>query len=192
MNPETALTEKQKRDRGLLYDANYDPALIAERTACQERLYAYNNLRPGGTEAQQRALRDILGTAGEGLVVVQPLFCDYGYHIHTGRDCFFNTHTVFLDEAPVTFGDHVFVGPNCSFYTAIHPLDAPRRNRGLELARPIRVGHNVWLGGNVTVLPGVSIGDGAVIGAGSVVTRDVPPGVVAVGNPCRVLRKIEE
>ena len=98
---------------------------------------------------------------------------------------------VILDEAPVRFGDNVFVAPNCSFYTAGHPVDAVERNKGIEYARPISIGNDVWIGGNVTVLPGVTIGDNCVIGAGSVVVNDIPAGSVAVGNPCRVIRKIE-
>ena len=97
-----------------------------------------------------------------------------------------------LDCAKVTFGDNVFVGPDCGFYTAGHPIDAKQRNQGLEYARPIHVGDNVWIGGGVRVLPGVSIGEGAVIGSGSVVTKDIPPRVIAAGNPCRVIREIEE
>lgn len=103
-----------------------------------------------------------------------------------------NFNCVILDGARVTFGDNVFVAPGCGFYTAGHPLDAEQRNKGLEYARPIKVGSNVWIGGNVCVLPGVTIGDNCVIGAGSVVTRDIPSGVVAAGNPCRVIRKIGE
>lgn len=102
-----------------------------------------------------------------------------------------NYGCVILDEAKVEFGDNVFVAPNCGFYTAGHPLDAATRNRGLEYARPITVGNDVWIGANVTVLPGVSIGDGCVIGAGSVVTKDIPARSLTVGNPCRVVRKIE-
>ena len=107
-----------------------------------------------------------------------------GSHVEINHNC------VILDCAQVTFGDHVFIGPNCGFYTAGHPLDAQTRNAGLEFARPITVGDSVWFGGNVTVLPGVTIGSGSVIGAGSVVSRDIPPNVIAVGNPCRVVRTI--
>ncbi len=185
------LTEKEKMLRGEWYDANYDADLLAERAACRQLLEAFN--RDGQTDDRRAALlQQALPRLGERTTIVPPLYCDYGYHIETGHDCFFNFHTTFLDEAPIRFGNHVFVGPNCSFYTAIHPLDAGLRNRGLECARPITVGDNVWLGGNVTVLPGVNIGEGSVIGAGSVVTHDIPAGVVAVGNPCRVLRTLAQ
>lgn len=182
------MTEKEKCAAGLLYDANYDAALIAERNACQELCYAYNQLAPTATEERTVLLRRLLGTAGERLVIVSPFFCDYGRNVHFGADSFMNTACVILDEAEVRFGDHVFVGPQCGFYTACHPLDRERRNAGLEYARPIHVGNDVWIGGHVTVLPGVTIGDGSIIGAGSVVTHDIPAGVIAAGNPCRVLR----
>lgn len=175
---------------GDLYDANYNDELLALLDATRERLHQFNLLRPSQVQEQRELLRSLLGTVGERFKVIQPFFCDYGFNIHLGEDFFANTHLVILDEAPVTFGDHVFIGPNCSFYTAGHPLDVEQRNRGLEYARPITVGHNVWLGGNVTVVPGVSIGDGCVIGAGSVVTRDIAPHTLAAGNPCRPLRRI--
>ncbi len=184
-------TEKQKMLCGEWYDANYDAQLTAEREACRRRCEAFN--QPGLTDGQRdEALRQLLPHLGQRSAVVPPLHCDYGCHVETGTDCFFNFGTTLLDGAPIRFGNHVFVGPDCGFYTAIHPLDAARRNRGLERALPITVEDDVWLGGHVTVLPGVTIGRGSVIGAGSVVTRDVPPGVVAAGNPCRVIRRIEE
>ena len=129
---------------------------------------------------------------GEGGCIISPFYCDYGYHIRIGHNFFANTNLVILDGADVTIGDNVFIAPHVGIYTAGHPLDIGRRNAGLEYAYPIRIGNNVWIGGNVVILPGVTIGDGAVIGAGSVVTRDVPAHTLAVGNPCRPLRKIDE
>lgn len=122
----------------------------------------------------------------------QPFYCDYGYNIEIGENFYANMNCVILDEAKVTFGDNVFIAPSCGFYTAGHPLDVEQRNRGLEYARPIRVGNNVWIGAQVCVLPGVTIGDNTVIGAGSVVNRDIPANVIAAGNPCRVIREITE
>lgn len=127
---------------------------------------------------------------GEHFTIEQPFLCDYGHNIFLGEDFYANFNCVILDEAPVTFGNHVFVAPNCGFYTAGHPLDAELRNRGLEYARPITIGHNVWIGAQVCVLPGVTIGDNCVIGAGSVVTKDIPAHSLAVGNPCRVVRHL--
>lgn len=184
------MTEKEKMLSGMIYDANNDPALIAERLECKELCRDYNELRPRETKAREILLRKILGSSKEGLLVEQPFYCDYGYNIHVGKNFYANFNLVILDEATVTFGDNVFIAPNCGFYTAGHPLDARERNKGLEYARSISVGDNVWFGAGVSVLPGVTIGDNCVIGAGSVVTRDIPSDSVAVGNPCKVIKKI--
>ncbi|MDE6310821.1 MAG: sugar O-acetyltransferase [Muribaculaceae bacterium] len=185
------MTEKDKMLAGQIYDANYDPALIAERLECKDACRRYNELPPRNMEERTELLMELLGTAGSGLLIEQPFFCDYGYNVHAGRNFYANFHLTILDEAPVVFGDNVFIGPNCSFYTACHPIDPTERNKGLEFARPIKVGNNVWFGGSVTVLPGVTIGDNCVIGAGSVVTHDVPDNTVAAGNPCHVIRNID-
>ena len=174
-------TEKQKAAEGLLYDANNDPELQQEMLQTRCLLHEYNLLPPDRTDERDRLIRRIVHM-GEG----------GGYHIRIGRNFFANTNLVILDGADVTIGDNVFIAPHVGIYTAGHPLDIGRRNAGLEYAYPICIGNNVWIGGNVVILPGVTIGDGAVIGAGSVVTRDVPAHTLAVGNPCRPLRKIDE
>lgn len=186
------MTEKEKMLKGMLYDANYDPQLIEERLECKKLCRDYNELRPKDIAGRNVLLRKILGAAGDGLLVEQPFYCDYGYNIRVGKNFFANFNLVILDEAPVTFGDNVFVAPNCGFYTAGHPVDAPERNIGLEYARPITVGNDVWIGAGVSVLPGVTIGSNCVIGAGSVVTRDIPSNSIAVGNPCRVIKTIAD
>ncbi len=185
-------TEKEKAREGLLYDANYDAELIAERAACKEICHEYNSLPPSKAEERERLLRRLLGKAGRALIIEPPFNCDYGYNIEVGENFYMNVNGVILDGAKVTFGNNVFIAPNCGFYTAGHPLDAKRRNQGLEYAYPIRVGNNVWIGAGVSVLPGVTIGDNAVIGAGSVVNKDIPANALAVGNPCRVVRMLEE
>lgn len=185
------MTEKEKAAKGLLYDANDDVSLLRERLICKELCWELNALRPSQTEQRIELLRKLLGQIGEQNEILPPFFCDYGYNIRIGSGSFFNHNTVILDGAAVTFGDHVFVAPNCSFYTAGHPFDIAQRNAGLEYAKPITVENNVWIGGNVVVLPGVTIGKGSVIGAGSVVTKDIPAGVLAFGNPCRVIHKLE-
>lgn len=185
-------TEKMKAQAGLLYDANYDAELLAERTACADRLYELNLLRPSQEEERKALLRKLLGKTKENFCIVSPFHCDYGYNIEVGENFFMNAGGVILDGARVTFGDNVFIAPHCGFYTAGHPLDIEQRNQGLEYAYPITVGDNVWIGAHVCVLPGVIIGEGSVIGAGSVVTKDIPPHVLAVGNPCRVIREITE
>ncbi|MDE5750906.1 MAG: sugar O-acetyltransferase [Duncaniella sp.] len=185
------MTEKEKMLAGLIYDANYDPQLIEERMKCKEMIRDYNDMRPRDMDGRTSLLRLLLGTVGENILVEQPFYCDYGYNIHVGENFYSNFNLTILDGAPVTFGDNVFIAPNCGFYTAGHPLDPVERNKGLEYARPIKVGNNVWFGAGVHVLPGVTIGDNCVIGAGSVVNRDIPPCSLAVGNPCRVVKKIE-
>lgn len=185
------MTEKEKMLCGMIYDANYDKQLIEERLECKELCRDYNDLRPKDIAGRDALLRKILGAAGDGLLVEQPFYCDYGYNIRVGKNFFANFNLVILDEAPVTFGDNVFIAPNCGFYTAGHPVEAAERNKGLEYARPITVGNDVWFGAGVSVLPGVTIGNNCVIGAGSVVTKDIPSNSVAVGNPCRVIKRID-
>ena len=182
------MTEKEKMLQGMIYDANNDAALIAERLECKELIRDYNDLRPKDVEARDALLRRILGDVKGDILIEQPFYCDYGFNISVGKNFFANFNMVVLDEARVVFGDNVFIGPNCGFYTAGHPIDSIERNKGLEFARPIIVGNNVWIGANVTVVPGVTIGDNCVIGAGSVVTKDIPDNTVAVGNPCKVIK----
>ena len=142
-----------------------------------------------------------MGSTKNNVWIESNFQCDYGYNISVGENFYMNHNCVILDGGKVEFGDNVFIGPNCGFYTAGHPIDAklrnkgleyvkPIRNKGLEYVKPIKVGNNVWFGGNVVVLPGVTIGDNVVIGAGSIVTKDIPSKVVAYGNPCKVIRKI--
>lgn len=185
------MTEKEKMLRGLIYDAAADPELIEDRFRCKDKCRRYNLIPPRNIDKRKQVLFDLLGSiSGDDLLIEQPFYCDYGYNIHVGRNFYANYNVVILDEASVTFGDNVFIAPGCGFYTACHPIDAEERNKGLEYAEPIRVGNNVWIGANVCVLPGVTIGDNCVIGAGSVVVEDIPADSVAVGNPCRVIKKI--
>lgn len=183
------MTEREKMVSGQLYRAD-GPDLVAARNRADLLCRQLNALPMAENALRMQVLRELLGKVGENCVINPQFRCDYGCYIQVGENFFANYNCVILDCAPVTFGDNVFLGPNCSFYTAGHPLDAPTRNSGLEFARPITVADDVWLGGNVAVLPGVTIGRGAVIGAGSVVSRDIPAGVVAVGNPCRPVRKL--
>lgn len=185
------MTEKEKMLKGMIYDANYDPALIEERQKCKELCRDYNDLRPKEMGAREELLRKLLGEVKDGILIEQPFYCDYGYNIRVGNNFYANFNLVILDGAPVTFGDNVFIAPNCGFYTAGHPIDPVERNKGLEYAHPITVGNNVWIGAGVSVLPGVKIGDNCVIGAGSVVTHDIPSDTVAVGNPCKVIKYLK-
>lgn len=186
------MTEKEKMLQGLLYDANYDSNLVQERIRCKEMCHEYNHLSPGKRKERTDLMKKILGKTSGEFLIEQPFWCDYGYNIEIGEDFYVNHNCVILDCAKVRFGSHVFIAPNCGFYTAGHPLDVEQRNQGLEYAYPITVGDNVWFGANVAVLPGVTIGENSVIGAGSIVSRDIPSGVIASGNPCRVIRLITE
>ena len=188
----TAAAQMIASTEGRLYDANFDPAILAALDECKELCYDYNQTRPSLRKERRDLLRNIVGSMGEAATVVAPFWCDYGVNIHLGENFYANHGLVILDGAPVTFGHDVYIAPNCVFSTAGHPFDTERRNEGLEYALPITVGDNVWFGMGVMVCPGVTIGSNVVIGAGSVVTRDIPSGVVAVGNPCHVLREITE
>lgn len=183
------MTEKEKALAGMLYDSS---ALHDDLMKSKELCAEYNRLMPTQKDERKKLLKKLLGKTGQNFCIEQNFWCDYGYNIEIGENFYANHNLVILDGAKVTFGDNCFVAPNCGFYTAGHPIDHTIRNTGLEYALPITVGNNVWIGGNVCVMPGVTIGDDVVIGGGSVVTKDIPSGVVAAGNPCRVIRKISE
>ena len=185
-----ARIEIEKMMSGNMYDATSNQALLHILNQVHNRCYDYNQLRPTAHEQRTGLMRALLGKTGEHFKIISPFLCDYGFNIEIGENFFANTNLVILDEAKVRFGKNVFIGPNCSFYTAGHPLDVERRNAGLEYSLPITVGNDVWFGGGVTVVPGVSIGDGAVIAAGSVVVHDVPAHTLVAGNPARPIKKI--
>ncbi|UOG77226.1 sugar O-acetyltransferase [Hymenobacter tibetensis] len=180
------MTPKQQMLAGELYQAN-DPELVAERLHAKTLCHRYNQ-EP--VQLNKHVLAELLGYETDAHIEA-PLRCDYGYNIKVGRNFYANYNLTILDCAPVTIGDNVFIAPNVLLSTAGHPVEVEPRITGWEYARPITIGDNVWIGGGVVILPGVTIGAGTTIGAGSVVTRDIPAGVVAVGNPCRVLRPAE-
>ncbi|MBS4196327.1 sugar O-acetyltransferase [Lederbergia citri] len=186
------MTEKEKAKAGLLYNNNHDPQLIKERTECKKICRKYNLLEIDDFEGREATIRELFSKIGKDFVIEQPMYCDYGYNIEIGDHFFSNHNLVILDEAKVTIGDYVFIGPDCGIYTAGHPLDVEQRNEGLEYAYPITIGHNVWLGGGVKIMPGVAIGDNTVIASGSIVTKSIPSNVLAGGVPCKVIREITE
>lgn len=184
---------RERMEAGDLYIAD-DPELAEASGRARELMLAYNATGAGVDEDERR--RDLLGrlfaAVGEGTELRPPLYVDYGSRIRVGARCFANVGLVALDVAEITIGDDVQIGPNVQLLTPTHPLDpGPRRDKW-EAAEPITIGHNVWLGGGAIVLPGVTIGDDTVVGAGAVVTRDLPAGVVAVGSPARVVRRLDE
>lgn len=183
------LTEKEKMLLSELYDAN-DQHLVAERIISKELCFEYNKTLPSSIAERKDLIKKLLGKTGDNFHIEQPFYCDYGYNIEVGENFYTNVNVVILDCAKVTFGKNVLIAPNCGFYTAGHPFDIEQRNSAIEYAYPITVGDNVWIGAGCSILPGVTIGDNTIIGAGSVVTKDIPANVLAVGNPCRVIREI--
>ena len=182
------MTEKEKMLSGQIYSA-VDKQLLDELYATKEVVQKYNSLSPLDNAGHLEILKGLLGGIGDDAIIInQPFYCDYGKQISVGKRFFANFHFTVLDEAPVTIGDDCFIGPNVSIYTACHSTDPVERNTRQEWAEPVTIGNNVWIGGSVTILPGVTIGDNVTIGAGSVVTKDIPSGTVAVGNPCRVIK----
>ena len=195
------MNEKEKMFGGLIYDPFTD-GMPEERRRAHLLCQKYNALPESDTAGREAILDELLPERGEGVYLQGPIQFDFGTHIKMGKGSYANFNFVVLDENTVTIGENVFIGPNCSMLTPIHPLCFEDRNTfwsektgaftNIEYSKPIVVGDNCWLGGNVTVLPGVTIGSGCVIGAGSVVTRDIPENSLAYGNPCRVARRITE
>lgn len=182
-------TEKEKMLAGELYDA-LDAQLSEERTQARLLLKQLNDSREDQVEERTQLLQQLLPHAGPGLWIQPPFYCDYGSNIRLGEKVFFNFNCVVLDVAPVIIGNRTLFGPNVQIYTATHPMDYQIRASGLEFAKPITIGDDVWVGGSVVICPGVGIGARSVIGAGSVVTKDIPADVFAAGNPCRVIRSL--
>jgi len=170
----------------------YNPQFEKEIKKCKDICWQYNKLNPYDRIAQNEILQKLLGSMGKEVMITPPFWCDYGYNISVGDYFYSNHNLVITDGAKVKFGDNVFIAPNCCFTTAEHAIDPELRKFGIEVAKPITVGNNVWIGAGSVILAGVTIGDDSVIGAGSVVTKSIPGGVVAVGVPCKVMREISE
>lgn len=188
VHPPLIRSEKQKMLAGELYDPS-DAELSAERRHARALCQELNALDPEAAPRRRELFGALLGAHADASIHA-PFFCDYGYNILLGAHVYFNVNCVVLDVMPVTVGANVLFGPAVQLYTASHPLSAAERKTGLEFGRPISIGDDTWIGGGVIVCPGVTIGSGCVIGAGSVVTRSLPDGVFAAGNPCRVLRRL--
>jgi maltose O-acetyltransferase len=183
-------SERQKMLAGELYDP-LDPELVGARERARDLCLALNATQEREHEERRRILRELFGAGGDTVWMQPPFFCDYGSNIELGQRVFFNFNCVVLDVCMVRIGDYSLFGPAVQIYTPMHPFNAELRRRQ-ESGKPVEIGSDVWVGGGAIILPGVRIGSRAVIGAGSVVTRDVPEGVFAAGNPCRVIREITE
>ena len=177
---------------GAIYDPN-DPEVFAFQRICMEKLYEYNLLRPSQQDLRDKMLKEMFAEIGEGCYIEPPLHSNMGgHHVHFGKNVYANYNLTLVDDTHIYVGDYTMFGPNVTIATAGHPIEPSLRQRGLQYNMPVHIGKNCWLGAGVIVMPGVTIGDNTVIGAGSVVTKDIPSGVVAVGNPCRVLREVGE
>lgn len=169
-----------------------DEALLAEQTRCLEVLYDFNQTRPSEGEKRQALMQKLFAEVGEHCYIEPPLRANWGVNTHLGKSVYANFNLTLVDDTHIYIGDHVMIGPNVTIATAGHPVDPALRKRVAQFNLPVSIGNNVWLGAGVVVLPGISIGENSVIGAGSIVTKDIPADVVAVGNPCKVLREINE
>lgn len=185
------MNQKERMLAGLPYKAWMD-GLEEERLACQQKVHEYNSMAHNDLEGREQIIKELLGKTGEHVYIEQPFHCDYGYNIEVGENFYANYNLIILDVGKVTIGKNVQCAPNVAIYTAGHPVHPDSRKSGYEYGLPITIGDNVWIGGNTVILPEVHIGNNVVIGAGSVVTKDIPDNVIAVGNPCRVLREITE
>ena len=185
------MTEKEKMLAGEWYNANFDKELIEERVIAKDLCFEFNQTRPGDMGKRLAILGKLLPKVNvEEVEVLSPFMVDYGYNIQIGEGSFLNHNIYLMDCAEIRIGKKCFIGPNCGFYTAIHPMLTEPRNEGLEMAEPIELADNIWIGADVTILPGTRIGKGTVIGAKSLVTKDIPAGVLAFGNPCKVIKPI--
>ena len=186
------MTNQEKMHLTMLYDPA-DGDIMTEQIACLDRLYDFNNTRPTEMEKRQALMKEMFAEIGEGCYIEPPFHANWGgKHVHFGKNVYANFGLTMVDDTHIYVGDYTLFAPNVVVATAGHPIDPELRARGLQYNAAVHIGKNCWIGAGALIMPGVTIGDNTVIGAGSVVTRDIPSGVVAVGNPCRVMREIGE
>lgn len=184
------MTEKEKMQAGLLFDPARLENNAEDIKKCLDLCHRYNACLPSAEDEKRIIIKQIIGEMGKNVIITAPFWCDHGYNISIGDNFYSNQNLVITDGARVSFGNNVLIAPNCCITTAEHAVDPKQRVLGLETAKPVTIGNNVWIGAGTTVLAGTVIGDNSIIGAGSVVKGEIPSGVVAAGVPCRVIRKI--
>ena len=186
------MTNLEKMHATMLYDPA-DGDIVEEQTACLDRLYDFNHTRPTEQEKRQALMKEMFAEIGENCYIEPPFHANWGgKHVHFGKNVYANFNLTMVDDTHIYVGDFTMFAPNVTVATAGHPIDPALRERALQYNAPVHIGRNCWIGAGALIMPGVTIGDNTVIGAGSVVTKDIPAGVVAVGNPCRVMREIGE
>ena len=186
------MTEYDRMKKGLIYDPA-DKEIVAEQVKFQDKLWEFNGLKPSDYDKKQRYMHEVFAECGENCYIELPFHANWGgHHVHFGSDIYANSNLTLVDDGHIYVGNKVMFGPNVTVATANHPINAELRKRALQYNKDVHIGDNVWIGSGAIIVPGVSIGENTVIGAGSVVTKDIPKNVVAVGNPCRVLREIAE
>ncbi len=185
------VTEKEKMLAGEMYNAA-DPQLADERRRARDLCKSLNDLHDNELELRSQIIQNLFGSTGADVWIEPPFYCDYGSNIFLGNKVYFNFNCIILDPAAVMIGSNVLVGPAVQIYTATHPMRASERSKYLEFARPVNIGSDVWIGGGAIICPGVHIGSRSVIGAGSVVAQEIPADVFAAGNPCRIIRQIDD
>ena len=184
------MTEKDKMLSGEMYNP-MDPQLVEDRLKARILFQEINQINDGSKVERDATFYKLINNAKEGLWIEPPFYCDYGYNIKAGKNVFMNFNCCILDVAEVQIGDNCMMGPNVQIYTATHPLEFKERNSGLEFAKPISIGKNVWIGGNAVICPGVNIGNNVVVGAGSVVTKSFPDDVFVAGNPAKIIKSVD-
>ena len=186
------MTQYERMIAGLLYDPG-DPEIVKEQIPFQDRLWEFNQLKPSQFEEKEKYLKEVFAECGENCYLELPLRANWGgHHVHMGDMVYANSNLTLVDDGHIYIGNKVMFGPNVTVATANHPIDAELRDKGLQYNKDVHIGDNVWIGAGVVIVPGITIGDNAIIGAGSIVTKDIPANVVAVGNPCKVMREVGE
>ena len=186
------MTQYERMEKGLIYDPA-DATIMKEQVVFQDMLWSFNQLKPTEYDKKQKYMKEVFAECGDNCYIELPFHANWGgHHVHFGSGIYANSNLTLVDDGHIYIGDKVMFGPNVMIATAGHPINPELRDRGLQFNKDVYIGENTWIGGNVVILPGVHIGKNTVIGAGSVVTKDIPDNVIAVGNPCRVLRNVSE